>query len=373
MRRYKKRRNVKQAILISLVVIFGLGAIAATGKLLDDQYQWVEKTKDFFIKPDTEEPPVSEDVTVEDETEEPSVEPEGKALARKIGFEVSKAFGETGKKTITLNIQPAGADIGDITWTVNNSFVKITPSTDSKSAEVYVTNYFADYATISVHESYSDITATGKVYSYGTYDIPTAWGSNYTTNIFDAAGKTGVYVTSTNSLHPTTSQSKHLFDREKLNTFTTLRDYYGTEELMNQERFRMGYDWVQPLSKVWLHITYVGSYEPVIFNQTTGVIYNGSNFSTKNPTMQGSSNIGDILSIEITLVAGDNMILIAGRNHTIAPTAITSADFNAYGGLVGSKLVGAKTFNYSGSAIPLVLTNAVAPQSITLPDVTFTE
>lgn len=370
MRKYKKRRNVKQGILIALVVIFGLGAIAATGKLLDDQYQWVEKTKDFFIKPDTEEPPVSEDVSVEDETEEPSVEPEGKALARKIGFEVSKAFGETGKKTITLNIQPAGADIGLITWTVNNAFVKITPSTDAKSAEVYVTNYFADYATISVHESFSNITATGKVYSYGAYDIPTLWGSNYTTNMFDAAGKTGVYITSTDSLNPGTTQDKHLFDREKLSTFTTLKDYYGTEELMNEERSKMGYDWVKPLSKVWLHITYVGSYEPVILNQTTGVVYNGSSFVTKNPYMQGNSDLGNILSLEITLAAGDNMILIAGRNHTITPTAITAADFNAYG---GTKLVGAKTFNYPSSEIPLVLTNAVAPQSVTLPDVTFTE
>ncbi|MFA5575618.1 MAG: hypothetical protein WC994_11310, partial [Brumimicrobium sp.] len=310
----------------------------------------------------------------EETTEEPSdLTPEGLALAKKISFEVSKAFGETGKKTITLNIQPAGADIGVITWNKDNPHVKLTPSADGLSAEVYVTNYFADYATITVHESYSDITATGKVYSYGAYDIPTMWGSNYTTNIFDAAGKTGVYITSTNSLLPSTTQSKHLFDREKLNSFTSFRDYYGTEELMNQERAKMGYDWVEPLQKVWLHITYVGSYEPVIFNQTTGVIYNGSSFSTKNPAMEGSSDIGNILSVELTLTSGDNMILIAGRNHSLTPTAITSADFGATGNLVGSKLVGAKTFNYSDSAIPLVLTNAVAPQSITLPDVTFTE
>jgi len=354
--------NKKKLLTISLLAILTTTTLTGCGKT-DFKWDWNWLNPITWFNNDK-----PEEVTTEEEMEEPSVTPDGKVLAKKIGFEVSKAFGETDKQTITLNIQPAGADIGVITWTKDNPHVILNPSADGLSAEIYVTNYFADYATISVHESYSDITATGKVYSYGAYDIPTAYGNNYTTNIFDAAGKTGVYITSTNSLDPSTTQSKHLFDREKLNTFTSLRYYYGTEELMNQERSKMGYDWVQPLSKVWLHITYVGSYEPVIFNQTTGVIYNGSSFSTKNPTMQGNSNIGVILSIEITLAAGDNMILIAGRDHTKTPTAITSADFG-YG---GSKLVGAKTFSYFGP-IPLILTNAVAPTSMSLGDVTFYE
>lgn len=354
--------NKKKLLTISLLAI--LTTTTLTGcKKTDFKWDWNWFNNDKL-----------EEVTTEEETEEPSLTPDGKVLAKKIGFEVSKAFGETGKKTITLNIEPAGADIGVITWNKDNPSVKLTPSVDGLSAEVYVTNYFADYATISVHESFSDITATGKVYSYGAYDIPISYGINYTTNLFDAAGKTGVYITSTNSLNPGTSQDKHLFDRERLNGFTTLNDYYGTQELMNQERSLMGYDWVKPLSKVWLHITYVGSYEPVIFNQTTGVVYNGSSFSTKNPRMLSNDDIGNILSIEITLAAGDNMILIAGRKHTISPTAITSADFSATGGIAGSnKLVGAKTFNYSASAIPLVLTNAVAPTSMSIGDVTFYE
>lgn len=359
--------NKKKLLTISLLAI--LTTTTLTGcKKTDFKWDWNWLNPITWFNNDK-----PEEVTTE---EEPSVTPDGKVLAKKIAFEVSKAFGETGKKTITLNIQPAGADIGLITWNKDNPHVKLTPAADGKSAEVYVTNYFADYATISVHESFSNITATGKVYSYGAYDIPIFHGTSYTTNLFDATGKTGVYITSTNSLNPGTSQDKHIFDREKLSAFTTLRDYYGTQELMTQERSKMGYDWVKPLSKVFLHITYVGSYEPVIFNQTTGVVYNGSSFSTKNPLISSNGDLGNILSLEITLAAGDNMILIAGRNHTITPTAITAADFNAHGGFnnaSGIKLVGAKTLNYPSSAIPLVLTNAVAPQSITLPDVTFTE
>lgn len=376
MRRYRQRRNVKQGILIALVVIFGLSAIAATGKVLDDEYKWVQKTHDFFIKTDSEEPSVtSEDLTSEDtDSENPSeATPEGQIPVRKIGFEVSNAFGETGKKTVTLNIQPANADVGLVTWSVDNLSVKITPSEDGKSAEVYVTSYFADYATLSVHESYSNITATAKVYSYGAYDIPTIWGNDYTGNLFDANGKTGLLVTSANSMDPATPQKKHLFDREYLKNKSAQLSYYGTTGLLGGERALMGNDWVSHVEKVWLHITFVGSYAPIVYNQTTGVIYNGNNFTTYNSDMHIGSDIGNILTIEMTLADGDNMLLIAGRNHSIQPTEITTSDFTEDGFFVGTKLTGAKTFNYSGYAIPLILTKASAPTGMSLGDLTFTE
>lgn len=49
MRKYMtKRQRAKQGILISLVVLLGLGGLAYTGKVLDDKYQWVEKVADKF-------------------------------------------------------------------------------------------------------------------------------------------------------------------------------------------------------------------------------------------------------------------------------------------------------------------------------------
>lgn len=111
---------------------------------------------------------VSEDVEVSENTE---TSPDG--LVKKIDFEVNKAFGEAGKKIITLILTPANADIGEINWTSNNAKVIVTKIGDGKTAEVYSTAHLAKsaYATITATESLSGVSASGKVYSLKMPDV----------------------------------------------------------------------------------------------------------------------------------------------------------------------------------------------------------
>lgn len=83
-----------------------------------------------------------------------------------IEVNINNAFGEEGKKLITMNYEPQNAQLGTLTWTSDNEAVIVDSVPDTTTAYVYVTDYMADYATISVTESLSGKTATGKVYSY---------------------------------------------------------------------------------------------------------------------------------------------------------------------------------------------------------------
>lgn len=56
----KKTQRLTNGLLITLLVIVGLGALTYTGKLLDEKYQWVEKLKDTFTK---DEEAISEDIS----------------------------------------------------------------------------------------------------------------------------------------------------------------------------------------------------------------------------------------------------------------------------------------------------------------------
>lgn len=112
---------------------------------------------------------------IDDITEEVSQTPSG--LVQKIGLEVKNAFGEAGKKTISLTLTPSNADIGVITWTSSNAKVIVTKIGDGMTAEVYATSHLAksDYATITVTESLSGVSASGKVYAL---KMPTVVNTN---------------------------------------------------------------------------------------------------------------------------------------------------------------------------------------------------
>lgn len=308
---------------------------------------------------------VSEEVELSENTE---TSPDG--LVKKIDFEVNKAFGETGKQTITLVLTPANADVGTITWSVNKTGVTVTPATDGLSAEVYVTTYFKDYATISVHEEYSDLTATGKVYSYGAYDIAQHTGNDYD-HILDA-NASALAITSTSSDLNATVQEKVAIKKGKLETNNTALSFYTVAQLKTTQRNSVHSGWTFPQSKVWVHLAYAGSYAPVILNQTTGVVYNGADVSLHDKLTYQSNDIGNVLSIEITLAEGDNMILIAGRNHTKTQSAVVLSDFNDGELPTGGKLIGAKSHD-KDFGIPLIITNAVSPTGATIPDVSFYE
>lgn len=298
------------------------------------------------------------------------VEPSGKV--KKIEFDIKPAFGQAGAKTVTLIVTPANANLGTITWSDDSNFVTVTPNEiNPLQADVYVTGYFKDYATISVHESFSDITATGKVYSYGKFDFPETGGSDYT-HILDATAS-AVAITSTSSTLQATVQDKATLNRTKLNTLNGLFSYYDTSDLLGSKRSQAHSGWTVAKATVWLHIAFTGSYTPVVLNHTTGTVYNATNYTLHDKQTYLNNDIGNIISIEITLAQGDNLILLAGRKHTATPSVITVADFNNGEFNTSGKLVGAKSHQYNDFATPFIITNATAPQGLAIPDTTFYE
>lgn len=89
----------------------------------------------------------------------------GVVRANNIDVQISNAHGEAGKKIVNLTVTPANATITYINWEVDKDCVVINKLTNT-SAEVYVTDYMSDYATITVTEQLSGTVGTGKVYSY---------------------------------------------------------------------------------------------------------------------------------------------------------------------------------------------------------------
>lgn len=106
-----------------------------------------------------------------------------------IEVHISNVFGETGKKVVNLVITPVNATITNITWEVDKDCVVINKLTNT-SAEVYVTDYMADFATITVTEELSGKVATGRVYAYAktqiSYTTP-AGGGSHSVEAFDYA------------------------------------------------------------------------------------------------------------------------------------------------------------------------------------------
>lgn len=119
--------------------------------------------------------------------------PEETNRSMPLGIYKMEAFGQENKKTLTLNITPANADIGVIDWTSDNAKVVVTKIGDGRSAEIYATSYLPanEFATITVTESLSGISATGKVYALAMTELkdgPVA-PHNYAVEVVGGDGK----------------------------------------------------------------------------------------------------------------------------------------------------------------------------------------
>ena len=51
----RNKNKLKTSILTTIVVILGLGVVGMTGKILDNEFGWIQKTQDYFKKTDKSE------------------------------------------------------------------------------------------------------------------------------------------------------------------------------------------------------------------------------------------------------------------------------------------------------------------------------
>lgn len=88
--------NKKKILTIGLLALLTTTTLTGCGKT-DFKWDWNWLNPITWFNKDKP----AEDITEETTEESSDLTPEGLALAKKISFEVSKAFGETDKKTIT--------------------------------------------------------------------------------------------------------------------------------------------------------------------------------------------------------------------------------------------------------------------------------
>ena len=216
--------------------------------------------------------------------------------ARHIG--VQMAFGIDGRQELNVVLTPANADV-NLSFSVDKTEV-IVNKTGYKSADVYVTNYFAGYATITVTDSISGKTGTGKVYSYGKTILVSSWDL--------VQGYHGGFIVS-NSSDPRESGGPH--NVVAAGTVDYGLSYYNsTGEFLplvhdTDDYFYSG-DWIHLIDTVYFHVAYNGSFAPKIKNTSdNNAIYSKSNDVAKAPGVAQTI-------IEVELVEGYNDILIIG-------------------------------------------------------------
>lgn len=268
-------------------------------------FSWVEKLNPvtWFDNQDTT---LEEEVTSEDSQVENT---QGK---QPIIFDIAlNAFGIANKKTVTITTVPTDAYV-DLTWSVDKTQVVVT-KTGQKTADIYVTDYYAGYATVTVTDAITSLSATGKVYSVGQF----AWGTpgtEYDTNYLDASSST-VAITSTNSLNPTASPKKIGLTNTEITNAKAATDagYPENGPIIA---------WNDMMATVYVHIKFNGSYAPMIYNMTNSTMYGGNNTTLNAHNVLNGG--GNIVSIPVTLVEGQNVLVMCIRNHTTAVTSQTA-------------------------------------------------
>lgn len=237
--------------------------------------------------------------------------------ARDITFEVSKAFGVGGAQTLTVSVTPSSADI-DLTFSSNKEQVIVT-KTGPKTASVYVTTYFANYATLTVSDSISGLTATGKVYSYGQ----TSFTQAKLTTDGDSA----------NTVNLSKSAMQDAFEN------------FVDDEISSIPKTDVGSD---KLTKIYLHVLFQGSYEPIVINSDSTYSVDRTFYDVYNDTSLTTYDDGAASwkVYEITLHDGVNVLQVWNRD-----LANPSTSLNGLG------------------AIKIVNLNSAS--NITLPDITF--
>lgn len=242
-------------------------------------------------------------------------------VAHNIG--IQRAFGENGKQTLNLVFTPSNADTGVITWSVDRTDgVNITPINNGRSAEISIINdrYFATYATISVHEEFSDITATGKVYSYAKTAFG-SYGGSWDDSRFDNKGSVLIISEDNSTELPTSNHWAHMTNAE-------IATGKIQEEAGWAHTAAPKLDWIMPNDHLYLHMIYKGSYSPLIFVERDDphavTFYNLDDLVPKEHT-GGAAGMekGREFSIKLDLYEGTNLIGIVARDHTVIPTDLT--------------------------------------------------
>jgi hypothetical protein len=221
-----------------------------------------------------------------------------------IVFDVTlNAFGIANKKTVTITTVPTDAYV-DLTWTVDKTEVIIT-KTGQKTADIYVTDYYAGFATVTVNDKITNLSATGKIYSVGKF----AWGVPgvmYSENYLDERSAYAA-ITSTNSINPSASTKKIEITHTQMTDGKSAVDagYNESGPIIN---------WNDMMQTVYVHLKFKGSYAPMIYNQTSSTMFGGNNTTLYAKTITNGE--GNIVSIPVTLVEGENILVVCTRTHT---------------------------------------------------------
>lgn len=257
-----------------------------------------------------------------------------------IGFNVSNAFGEEGKKTVSLTLSPGDAHV-DLEWSINKGtdYVVLTPAPDKKSAEIFVKRYFAPAAVLTVVDNFSGMTATANVTSLGNFAFQT--GTQHTAD-FTSNTSAVLLVDDLNG----SKDYKTISEIDLENSTIAGRD--------NNLGIGKGYD-LHPVdlytteTSVKLTIRMRGSYKPLV---TINGVETGKDLTLQdNPAPiagGGSQFYATLATYTIALNAGENRIIIKDRKLTDPNVA------NSFQGFI-KVVVGD------------------APSSLIIPDVTFYE
>ncbi len=341
----KKQNKIITLTLLSVLALTSCGGGSAEPT---EATWWNPTTWDWswteYLNPmtwfdkNTEEPADSEEETTSEE-----------APTTELGRLTLSAFGISNKKTITVTTSPVDAYV-DLEWAVNKPQVVIT-ETGQKTADVYVTTYFGGYATITVTDQITGLTATGKVYSVGDFEwgIP---GGDYDTNYIDATDST-VVITNTNSINPASSTKKINVTSAQI---TSGRDAVSAD----YPEYSPIINWNDMQETVYVHILFKGSYAPMIYNMANSTMYGGNNTTLHEnyEPAPSSTRHGNIVSIPVTLVEGENLLFIQARQHA-----------NPISGQ--GSLTAPNVGNHNLTAFKLYRINPVASMSFN--DTTFTE
>lgn len=192
----------------------------------------------------------------------------------KLGVITINALGPINKKTLAITIEPAFAPIGTITWSSNMSQIVVTKIGDGRTAEVYATTFLpkTSYATITVFESLSGLSATGKVYAWQMPQVINSPIAPY------------YYALNVNNLDASMRQLP-----ASGTTFASIAVPYTTQYQM-----------------ATLNLTYIGSFAPVI--KYKGIHQGGSIQRTTATSGSVPSSPGEsytIASYNIYLFKGD--------------------------------------------------------------------
>ena len=215
-------------VTLTLLSLLALTSCGATENNQEGPTWWNPTTWDWtWANPTTwfdrdSAPIVSEEEPAD--SEETSVEPETQGKQNIFDYKLN-ALGVENKVTVSLNITPLNADIGVINWASDKTQIKVTKIGDGRTAEIYATEWLPAnvYSTITVSESLSGLTTTGKVYALA---LPELINATSAPNYAIKAGDTGRTMTDKTGLRFTSIKLPFV---EQYQVITFELNYKGSE------------------------------------------------------------------------------------------------------------------------------------------------